>query len=295
MPNEADYSGNRGAPWSPLGTVAPGELTDARLELHWAAQLVSAVGKTFVAPRADDSHPNLEYIAARGFLRGNATATQPVFRAALTIENLGIRLEDERGERIAALSLVGVTMNEAFGWLEEAIEAYGHGRFDADLDRSLYEIPAHNVGRGAPFGSASSGAFRELRLWYHNADRVLRSFAAGIDEASPVRCWPHHFDIGALVVLDSGGDPESARAVGMGMTPGDAYYPEPYWYVNPHPRPMIHPLPDLPGKARWHQNDWFGAVLRGSELTEVPADRQEQTARDFVWSAFDAAVAMLKS
>jgi hypothetical protein len=34
--------------WETLGAVDPRELTDARLQLHWAAQAAAAVGKQFV-------------------------------------------------------------------------------------------------------------------------------------------------------------------------------------------------------------------------------------------------------
>ena len=39
--------------WETLGAVDPRKLTDARLQLHWAAQAVSAVGKQLLEHRPD--------------------------------------------------------------------------------------------------------------------------------------------------------------------------------------------------------------------------------------------------
>ena len=42
--------------WQPLTRPRASELEDTRKQLHWAAQIVSALGTTLVEPRADDSH-----------------------------------------------------------------------------------------------------------------------------------------------------------------------------------------------------------------------------------------------
>jgi hypothetical protein len=64
-----------------------------------------------------------------------------------------------------------------------------------------------------------------------------------------VRCWPHHFDIATLLSLGRG-DPEGAAAIGIGMSPGDAYYPQPHFYISPWPAPPADalPRPPIPGQ-----------------------------------------------
>ena len=56
--------------WRLVGSVLPGRLTEARLELHWAAQLVSAPGATLLPPTADFSHTNLGWDDTLGVLAG---------------------------------------------------------------------------------------------------------------------------------------------------------------------------------------------------------------------------------
>ena len=58
-------------------------------------------------------------------------------------------------------------------------------------------------------------------------------------------CWPHHFDIATLVKLEDG-QPANARSIGVGVSPGDEYYAQPYVYVSPWPRFDAGKLPDLP-------------------------------------------------
>ena len=40
--------------------------------------------------------------------------------------------------------------------------------------------------------------------------------------------------------------------IGVGLSPGDTYYAEPYWYVSPYPYPGLEDLPVLDGSGFWH-------------------------------------------
>jgi hypothetical protein len=84
-----------------------------------------------------------------------------------------------------------------------------------------------------------------------------------------VRCWPHHFDIALLVRLDEGGG-EEARSIGIGFSPGDEYYQEPYFYISPYPSPKNPTLPTLPPGGHLHTRDFFAAVGTAREFLELP-------------------------
>ncbi len=62
-------------------------------------------------------------------------------------------------------------------------------------------------------------------------------------DPSAVRCWPHHFNIATYVFLETG-NPETARGVGVGMSPGDEGYGERYFYINGWPHLDASKLPD---------------------------------------------------
>jgi hypothetical protein len=86
-----------------------------------------------------------------------------------------------------------------------------------------------------------------------------------------VRCWPHHFDIATLLPGPAAGGGAQQRTIGVGLSPGDASYGEPYWYVTPWPYPPPpEQLPALPGGGAWHRRGWFGAVLTATAALRPP-------------------------
>ena len=94
--------------------------------------------------------------------------------------------------------------------------------------------------------------------------------------------WPHHFDIATLIELPktpSGKTP----TIGVGLSPGDESYHEPYWYVGPNPRPDVSNAPNLGGGGRWHTAGWIGAALPASDF--VDAQDQRAQVKLFVESA----------
>src|SRR5215831_12224905 len=98
-----------------LGLPAPRSLTRARVELHWAAQLPAAAGRSLITPAPDDSHTSLEWLAgprmlASGRLPGG-------LRAALRPADLMLVALDPTGTTADELALEGRTFDEALGWL----------------------------------------------------------------------------------------------------------------------------------------------------------------------------------
>ena len=96
--------------------------------------------------------------------------------------------------------------------------------------------------------------------------------------------WPHHFDIATRITLPDAKD----ASIGLGMSPGDDSYDEPYWYVSPWPvPPATDTLPRLAPTSSWHTKDWFGAVLLSSTLPEE-APAQRAALREFLDAALRA-------
>ena len=279
------------AHWEKLGDPSPGSLVDARLQLHHAAQIASSVGFTFVEPVKDDSHTNLEWFDSLGALTSKPAAGGPSFHAALDVAGLRLLLisgEDRRTIR-SFFDLDGQTVEAAYAWLKSVIERFAGSKLSKGIVRSPNPIPAHPVVDGQPFSFAAPEAFAELRRWFANSDRVLRKIEAETPKASPVRCWPHHFDIATLIEFQPSQGRDSGRSIGVGMTPGDEEYPEPYLYATPWPYPHDPPLPPLAGEGQWHSEGWLGAVLTGPNLVAAGgADEQSLRAADFLGSAMEA-------
>ena len=266
--------------WTRVGRVPPTALTDARLQLHHAAQIAVSAAISYVAARSDDSHTALTWIAPLRVLATEPITATRQFRIALRVEDLTLHVLDEKGLQTRSFALPGHTVADGHAWLGEVLAqaALDPGRFS---ERKHYTIPPHPVASGAVFSLGRGAEFRELADYWSNAAGVLVALAQATDGAGPVRTWPHHFDIATLIQLPVGG-----RTISVGQSPGDDSYAEPYWYVGPYPYPPVTALPPLAGSGHWHTQGWVGAALPASDYVGAPDQRLQATA--FIHSAVAA-------
>lgn len=276
--------------WTNLGAMAPTALTDARLVLHHAVQIPSAAGTTLLPDRDDFVHTNLTWVAALDALAGHSVPEEGGVRAALRLPDLSLLVLDPHDQVLDTHSLAGETQEGALRWLADQLT--GEGAPSITLEPPEHELPEHPVAQGRAFSQPDEGASAELARWFANADLVLRTFASGEARAEPVYCWPHHFDLATLVVLDPDVEGEEARSVGVGLSPGDASYDQPYWYVTPWPYPEDRDdLPELPA-GHWHTEGFVAAVLTGEQTVE--ADDQQALVERFLRGAFEACLDLLE-
>jgi hypothetical protein len=269
--------------WRQLGAVAPRALTDARLQLH----------HSLLPPRPDDSHTNFGWVRSADALATHLVPAPTPFRAALRPASLELLLLDAANATLFSLALHGRTVDEAFNWLASHIATTG-----ADAKRLTakkhYEIPAHLVGTGRAFDAADLAPFRELASGYANAARLFGRLAAATPGASDVRLWPHHFDLATLITVREAAGGAGATTIGVGHSPGDEWYDEPYCYVSPYPAPAVETPPALPTGGHWHRTKWFGAVLTSTDLVAAGgAAAQAARASAFVDGAVAAARGLL--
>lgn len=296
MSTSSEELGNRfdvGGEWQELGSPVPAALVDARLQLHWAAQVVGAVGHSFGTPEPDDSHTALRWVAGSGMMVGEPVGRDGTLQPALAPARMVLRvLSAADGSALDEFALGGTTLDQAYAWMAQALERHGGGEVAGELTRRDYDMPDHAVGRGTEFRDDDGRAMAEVARWFANASRVLGLVVRARREAQPLRLWPHHFDIGTtLPLLGPVGEEPS---VGLGLSPGDQTYPEPYWYVTAWPTPPDPTLPRLAGKGRWHTEGWTGAVLLGTDCVLVGRGPvQASLVSEFLESAIPAAIKLL--
>ncbi|MGI9426176.1 MAG: hypothetical protein ACR2PA_23565 [Hyphomicrobiaceae bacterium] len=274
--------------WSPLASSPEDAIVAARLQSHVAAQWLARMARAFLAAQPDYSHTNLGWDdAKRGFFThalgpGN-------LRAGLMLDDLALVIGEDD-----SLALDGRTDSEVGSWVAEAL--LRHGLPAGDLDNDMPdELSSHALAGGGLYNLESlKKAQSQLADWFANADRALnevhdryRHLEPG---PSPVRCWPHHFDLATLISLEAG-DPERARSVGVGLSPGDDTYAAPYFYVNPWPQPQANDLPDIGPIGGWHTEGFVGVVATAGDV--VSASPQPDTVYEFLDTAVTACLAVL--
>ncbi|MGE0354305.1 MAG: hypothetical protein AB7Q69_13895 [Gemmatimonadales bacterium] len=276
--------------WQTLGGVSPTALTAARLQSHHAVQVVVSLGISYLPPRPDDSHTNLGWLPEQEALVSREVPAGRPFRGALRLRDLTLLLLDQSGAPWSTLPLAGHTAREALAWLAAGVADAGGDPTSLRAGKH-YDIPAHPIGSGAAFSAEPAWSFEELARYYDDAHTLLTSLARRTPGASEVRCWPHHFDLGTLITLSGSG--EAARTIGLGMSPGDASYGEPYFYVTPWPSPPDRRGPGLPA-GHWHTAEWFGAVLTGTELMSArDTDGQMEQVSAFLSAATETCRTLL--
>ncbi|HJQ38782.1 MAG TPA: hypothetical protein VKB93_16725 [Thermoanaerobaculia bacterium] len=211
------------------------------------------MGRTLIPARPDDSHSNFAWSEQHGALLQECVDGR--YRAGLRLCDLALLLVDANDRVTEEFCLRGKTLDDGFRFYEERV-----GKM---LARPGEELPHHAVLDGACF-NAMDDMLAKLASMYGSAAAILERIRAKHPSASPVRCWPHHFDIATLIPL-----PDN-RSIGLGFLGGDANIPEPYWYVYAVPAPEAT-LPPL-SVGRWYAGAWAGAVLTG-EHDDVTAER----------------------
>lgn len=238
--------------WQKLGAVSLDELRAARLVTHWAAQIPGGVGSSRVPARDDFSHTNVGWSGEHDALLSQPMGDVYAGFAPATLELLVV--DRSATERFA---LAGKTIADGLAWMQTQLDE----RLGDSVVLSLpdHSMPAHPIGDGAAF-EAPNEACAEVARWFANIDELVRPIeAAEAERASPTRVWPHHFDIATLITIEA-----NTRTVGVGMSPGDGTFADPYLYVSTWPYPTGD-LPNLPA-GHWHTEGWTGAVLGAEEL-----------------------------
>jgi len=269
---------------SSLTSVKATQLTAGRALLHRASQHLTALARANLEAQPDDSHSNLGWDADLGGL-----STQPIGSktAVLGFAPLTISIIDG-SEPVEELTLEGKSVVEVAAWLDQAVVSHGlvaasQAIIPYDLPDDVAVVERYNTG-------AVADQLAALKEWFELAHETLEKLVERSIQhepgPSPVRCWPHHFDIATYIAFEEG-DPEVARGMGVGMSPGDEGHDEPYFYINPWPHLDPNGLPPAPHPGTWHVDGYVGLVATGSALQEI--EFVPGGVADFVHSGFQTA------
>jgi len=245
-----------------LRNPEPTSLAAARALAHRAAQWPTRAARANLEPAKDDSHSALVWDPNKA-----ALLSQPLkgnIRVGLRVGVL--ELVFTKGADTEAFSLVTNTDAEVAEWLDGKLAQAGLK--PACGAKLPYDMPPAGFARAADEGPHLAA----LAGWFAAGAEILEARRKKYKhfEPGPSRCWPHHFDIAMVVELDKKPKGKPARAIGIGLSPGDDYYAHPYFYLSPYPKPQAENLPELPPGGRWHTREFFGAVATAVDLLALP-------------------------
>lgn len=262
--------------WKPLGATSWPALKEARLQAHYALQWLAKAARNYIPADADKSHTSLTWDEPH-----EALMLQPVTSGSIPFR-MGLRLKDlalivVTDHDITPVPLLGHTDRQVEAWISASMmEQFVDRDLAINFPRLPYALPPHPIANGAHYGEGlEDGALDTLAGWFAAAESLLHDIQK-TEGSSPVRCWPHHFDIATLTALDAGNG-EEARSIGIGLSPGDKTYDTPYLYVTPWPYPDTSALPAL-DHGKWHTDGFTAAILGGPEIVDG-ADPQAFTAQ----------------
>lgn len=245
--------------WSMLRKPEPTALAAARALAHRAAQWPARAALANLKPLPDESHASLAWDPEMAALLGQKLPGGARVGLRIAVHELVF----VKGKRTEAFRMGTRSEAEAGSWLDGTLAAAGlkpasGTKLPYDMPSALFARPAQEAANLATLSvwfAAGAELLEELREKYKRL------------KPGPVRCWPHHFDIATLLQVDE------KRSIGIGLSPGDEHYAQPYFYLSPYPKPDAGNLPALPPGGRWHANGFFGAVAPATDLLALPEPR----------------------
>ncbi len=262
--------------WQRLHSISLTKLAEARKQLHQAVQLVALTGRAFLPKVEDDHYASLSWNNELNVLLGQAWGEDD-FKTAINFNNFSICLYDKNNQRLNGFSLNGISYKDAFQKLKELVKITGEdvGKLSTSLP---YEIPVYTTAENEPFDFFDKTLFEELGKYFANANLVLEKAVSNNPKATEIACWPHHFDIASLIVLND--SKENYKSVGTGLSPGDDNYDQPYFYVTPWPYPDTEKtvLPSLSPGGFWHTKGWVGAIFTAENILKFDSPEEQYKA-----------------
>ena len=242
-------------------------LKAAREETHAAVQLIAMVPRHLLPADPSDSSASLIWDDALGMF-----TTQIVRGHRVAYEFVTQQIHIYKGNNVlSTLETIGNTFDQVFVNLKTVLNSQG---LDGNKLKKEwpYELPESVMQKGVPFVKQNKEALSNLKELYALTSRSLQSVFSKITAASEIRCWPHHYDLATLVTIVAHDDPEEAKSIGFGLSPGDGGYDEPYFYLTPWPYPSADSLYKLTTPAFWNTEGWTGGVLKAGDLNAANAE-----------------------
>ncbi len=229
-------------------------------QLHIISQYLAAAGISFLEKKPDDSHYNLGWDSALQWLITNPFGKNNI-QIAIGYKNFSlIILEDGKisGER----TLNGKIHQENLVWIEAELRRLGmeeqyHYNFH-------YDIGYGSLSNEYMFSISSLDELEGIANRMNVAQKTFETFLNANELKSPIRVWPHHFDLGIYAQLDD------SLYMGGGLAIPDTIENDQYYYATGWLNGSamdVKEFSELP-VGRWGTNGFKGASYASTGVIE---------------------------
>jgi hypothetical protein len=231
----------------------------------------------------------MQYLPDNETLVGNALADG--LHLGLHLSKMALQVLNQNEELIDSVELNGRTWDETFDSMKRILQNSGIDILKINNELH-FEIPFHPLADGASFDIRELKYFKENAIYRHNSEIILHEVITEYPNASPIRVWPHHFDTGTFIPLDSNESSGVSKSIGLGWAIPDTMVQEPYYYLSfwsAETDKILESLNPLPA-GKWLMPKWNGAVLQHSDILQLlSAEKQYNLVKSF----FESGISIL--
>jgi hypothetical protein len=247
------------------------EYTALDQQLHQLSQVLAKANRSFIPAIEDDSHTNLAFDSLGKRIMGrwiHSTSNKIMLTYHLPSQNY---------EWINGNFQVLITIPSLDKTISQIESEIAITIAQLNLDASGYTLPMHYEIPEYSFKGQKVEAFskNQLDTWMHYrliANEACHALLEHLALNTEIRIWPHHFDTGLYINVNS------KLGIGFGLAMEDQMAGAPYFYMAGYglQNPLSYnQLPTL-SSGRWEIGPhWNGAILPLTELEENPLSGAE--------------------
>jgi len=165
-------------------------------ELHLVAQYLAAAGISFIEKKADDSHTNIAWNKILNRMETHKFNSD--FQLGYNLNSSNIEWI-EKNSVTASINVNTNTHQSILNWISDQVNT--HGISKEFVYQFHYELP-YNLPEKDHVFYLNADKLSVIASELTKAQDTFEGFLNDKNLDSPIRIWPHHFDIGIYTSLD---------------------------------------------------------------------------------------------
>ncbi|WP_027418560.1 hypothetical protein [Crocinitomix catalasitica] len=230
-------------------------------ELHQAAQYLAAAGISFLDKQADDSHTNVGWNSNKNRMETHVFGAQNQLAINLNSGNIEWL---KNGAVSSEASINSNSHNEIVHWIKEQAK---ENKISNSISYNFhYKLPYDDMINDYQF-SLSTEKLKKIAKELSKAQNAFEQFLENEKLDSPIRIWPHHFDLGIYAKLET-----ENTFMGAGIAIPDTLVDDFYFYASGYKNgaAIVTKTFEEMEVGNW-RTDWNGATIAATNLDDKTA------------------------